>query len=344
MRLLFCLISLCGAFSYCFSTRNPELDSEWELFKSTYEKNYTEKEESFRKQVWEKNMKFINDQNLLYKEGKLSYYLGMNNLGDLTDKEFKIMLNPSMLQRVRRDTTTKNFSIFSHLPKSVDWREKGFITPVRQQGRCGSCWAFSATGAVEGQLFLKTGKLVELSKQNLIDCSKFQGCHGGTVTSAFKYIKKNEGIVSEECYPYVAKKNSLCSYRSECAAVKIRDYVVLPYGNEEILMEAVAIVGPVSVSLNAQKSLHFYKGGIYVEPKCKPRYTNHALLLVGYGYKEGTKDKKSRLEEENQYEETKFWILKNSWGVNWGKKGYVYIAKDKNNHCGVATRAIYPIL
>ncbi|XP_051829711.1 procathepsin L-like [Antechinus flavipes] len=303
----------------------------------------TKKEESFRKQVWEKNMMFINDQNLLYKEGKLSYYLGMNNLGDLTDKEFKRMLNPSMLQRVRRDTITKNFSIFSHLPKSVDWREKGFITPVRQQGRCGSCWAFSATGAVEGQLFLKTGKLVELSKQNLIDCSKFQGCRGGTVTSAFEYIFK-KGIVSEECYPYVAKKNSLCSYRSECAAVKIRDYVVLPFGNEEILMKAVAIVGPVSVSLNVRKSLHFYKGGIYVEPKCKRRNTNHALLLVGYGYKEGKKDKKSRLEEENQYEETKFWILKNSWGVNWGKKGYVYIAKDKNNHCGVATRAIYPIL
>ncbi|XP_068938936.1 cathepsin L2-like [Petaurus breviceps papuanus] len=343
MTQFICLISLCWGLSYCFPTRIPELDTEWELFKSTYGRNYTEKEESFRREVWEKNLKFINDHNLLYKEGKLSYHLGMNEFGDLTDDELKDMLNPGIAPRIRRATTAKIFSNFSDLPKSVDWRKHGYVTPVRVQGKCGSCWAFSATGALEGQLFRKTGKLVKLSPQNLIDCDKFQGCRGGSVIGAFNYIKKNKGVVSEDCYPYEAKKNKECSYKSECTVVKIKNHVLLPFGNEKALMKAVATVGPVSVTIHVTKSFRYYKGGIIFEPKCKPRYTNHALLVVGYGSKLVKKRNKSG-SEENQYEEKKFWILKNSWGTRWGEKGYLLIARDKNNHCGVATQAIYPIL
>ncbi|XP_020840588.2 cathepsin L2-like [Phascolarctos cinereus] len=362
MREFICLVSLCWGLSYCFATKNPELDTEWELFKSTYGRNYTEKEESFRRQVWEKNLEFINDQNLLYKEGKLSYYLEMNDFGDMTDEEFKEMLNPKMSPpRIRRDTTTATiFSNFSDPPKSIDWRRLGYMTPVRNQRRCGSCWAFSATGSLEGQLLRKTGKLVELSKQNLIDCSRFQGCNGGSAIGAFVYIKRNKGLVSEKCYPYVAKvneatpciaslewagqfcqdwgnKNKKCSYNKECAVVKIKKHVVLPFGNEEILRKTVATVGPVSVSVNARKPFIYYRGGIFVDSKCKPRYTNHALVLVGYGHE-------NQSTEENQNEEKKFWILKNSWGVAWGEKGYMRIAKDRNNHCGIATCAVYPIL
>ncbi|XP_074055429.1 cathepsin L2-like [Macrotis lagotis] len=339
MRQFLCLVSLCWVLAYGSPTKRPELDTEWELFKSTYGRNYIEKEESFRRQVWEENWKFINDHNRLYKEGKLSYYLGMNDFGDMTDEEFNRMLKPNMSPRVKRDTTAKISSNFSNLPKSVDWRKDGFMTPVRNQGRCSSCWAFSAIGSLEGQLFLKTGKLVELSKQKLIDCSKKQGCYGGTVSSAFSYIKNN-GIVSEECYPYLAKKHQ-CSYRNECANVTIKSYNVLPFGNEKILMKAVATVGPVSVAMNAWKSFHWYRGGIYNETRCNPRKINHALLLIGYGYK--VKEIEENPSEENQYEE-KFWILKNSWGVRWGENGYMRIAMDGKNRCGIATRAEYPIL
>ncbi|XP_072486485.1 procathepsin L-like [Notamacropus eugenii] len=263
MRQFTYLIFLCWGLSYCFLTKNPELDAKWEQFKSTYGRNYTEKEECFRRQVWEKNLKFINDHNRLYKEGKLSYYLGMNEFGDMTDEEFNEMLNPQLLPRRRRDTTArigKMFSNFPDPPKSLDWREYGYVTPVRSQGRCGSCWAFSATGVLEGQLFRKTGKLVKLSPQNLVDCARFQGCRGGSVIGAFNYIKK-KGIVSEECYPYVTKKNKECLYRSECEVAKIKKHMVLPFGNEKILMKALATVGPVSVAMHAPKSLNYYRGG-----------------------------------------------------------------------------------
>ncbi|XP_036605717.1 cathepsin L2-like [Trichosurus vulpecula] len=298
MRQFIHLIFICWGLSYCFSAKNPELDTEWELFKSTYGRNYTAKEESFRRQIWERNLKFINDHNQLYEEGNLTYYLEMNEFGDMTDEEFMGMLNTRMAPRIRRDTAANTFSNSSDLPISVDWRKQGYVTPVRNQRRCGSCWAFSATGVLEGQLFRKTGKLVKLSPQNLIDCARFQGCRGGSVVAAFNYIKKNKGIVSEECYPYVAKKNKQCSYRSECAALTIKKHVVLPFGNEKVLMKTVANVGPVAVSVHAPKSFSYYRGG--------KGPTN--------------------------------------WGAWWGEKGYMRIAKDKNNHCGIATHAVYAIL
>ncbi|XP_027723459.1 cathepsin L2-like [Vombatus ursinus] len=263
MRLFLCLVSLCWALSYCFPTRNSELDTKWELFKYTYEKNYTEKEDSFRRNVWEENLKFINEQNLLHKEGKLTYYLGMNAYGDMisTGEEFKKMLNPSISLRERRDTAAQFFSTYSDIPRSLDWREHGFVTPVADQGDCNSCWAYSVTGALEGQFFRKTVRLVQLSTQQLLDCSGAGNCTGGYILETYRYIIQNGDITTESCYPYMEKVNeeTLCI---------------------DILESGLA---------------NFAKTG-------------------------------------------------ESFGVTWGDRGYMYLAKDRNNHCGIATQATYPIL
>ncbi|XP_043836816.1 procathepsin L-like [Dromiciops gliroides] len=258
MRLYLCLVSLCWGLSYTFPTRNTDLDTEWELFKSTYGKNYTKKEDSFRRNVWEESLKFVNKHNLLYKEGKKSYFLGMNAYGDMTDEEFKRMLDPDTSKRIKRDTTPQFFST-SDIPKSVDWRQHGYVTPVRYQGECGSCWAFSALGALEGQVFKKTGQLVELSKQNLIDCIEFPGCLLGSVTEAFSYIIENGGVTTESCYPYTYQEELQCSYRPKCAAATVSGFVDIPSQDEQIVMQAVATKGPVSMVVHVRKPFYYYK-------------------------------------------------------------------------------------
>ncbi|XP_044520148.1 procathepsin L-like [Gracilinanus agilis] len=343
MRLFLCLLSLCWGLSYCLFPRNEKLDAEWKAWKTTYGRNYSEKEDSYRRRVWEKNLKLINEHNRLYKEGKKSYFMGMNQFGDMTDKEFENRLNlhvtPVKTRRIYRSKRA-----FHYLPKSVDWRKHGFVTPVRNQGECGSCWAFSAIGSLEGQLFRKEGILVELSKQMLIDCNGYYDCTGGSITGAFDFIQYH-GVVSERCYPYMEGQNWWC-YRRQCPVIRIRDYVTLPFGDEQALMEAVATVGPVAVGIHTPPSFRYYQGGPYIEPKCRLNYmsqTNHAILVVGYGPLDESKYEELGL-PSYMHEDNEFWIAKNSWGEYWGDEGYIYIPKDNSNQCGIANDASYPIL
>ena len=142
------------------------------------------------------------------------------------------------------------------LPKSVDWRKLGAVTKVKKQGACGSCWAFSATGALEGQHFRKTGKLVSLSEQNLIDCSHDfgnDGCHGGEVDAAFQYIKWQKGIDTEAAYPYkgyeIDPRKSRCHFKKEDIGATDVGYVNIKYADEEALKAAVATIGPISAAI-----------------------------------------------------------------------------------------------
>ncbi|XP_074055298.1 procathepsin L-like [Macrotis lagotis] len=315
-------------------------------------------EESFRRNVWEKTLKLIKDHNQQYKKGKQSYYMGMNAYGDRTDKELRRKLSTQVSPRARKGSSSQFFPIVSDLPKSLDWRKYGFMTPVRQQGICNACWAFCTLGALEGQYFLKSGRLVELSKQQLIDCSEFSDCDGGYIIDTYQYIIQNGGITTESCYPYTKQKNWWCDYKSRCEYVTMKNYVILPRGDEEILMRAVATIGPVSVSIHTPRSFYLYQGGhliqrtffllslgLYMEPDCDSNSVNYGLLLVGYGDEEGENTiTESKVDSLVSCLCTRSALFSFSLGEEWGEEGYMRIAKDMNNHCGIANEASYPIL
>uniref|UniRef100_A0A8D2LQC4 Cathepsin L1-like n=1 Tax=Varanus komodoensis TaxID=61221 RepID=A0A8D2LQC4_VARKO len=307
------------------------LEGAWKGWKELHGKAYQEEEEAFRRAVWEKNLHRVHQHNVEASLGKHTFQLAMNHLGDLTDEEFNEMLNGFYPEP--NETYNKNAALFQgsatpSTPKEVDWRTKGYVTPVKNQGRCGACWAFSATGALEGLLFNQTGKLVPLSEQNLIDCSQKlgnHGCHGGYITRAFQYVRDNGGLNSEQDYPYPA-----CHYNPQNRMANCSSLVMLPQGSEVALEQAVATVGPVSVAVDAKNfPFHFYKSGIFSSSWCS-HLVNHAMLLVGYG------------SSQEYGTSTDYWILKNSWSEYWGEKGYMRLVKGAGNHCGVANQASYP--
>ncbi|XP_029190288.1 procathepsin L-like [Acropora millepora] len=310
-------------------------DNAWHAWKQYHNKMYTsDDEESLRYTIWNNNLKKINQHN---SETRKAFTLEMNHLGDMTSKEVHLLLNGYNSKKKEpksHGTDAVTFLPPSNvvLPKEVDWRTKGYVTPVKNQGQCGSCWAFSTTGSLEGQHFKKTGKLVSLSEQNLVDCSeKFgnYGCDGGLMDNAFRYIKANDGIDTEASYPYVAMDEK-CRFNKSDVGADDTGYVNVKSGDEEALKMAVATVGPVSVAIDASHlSFQFYKDGVYVEPDCSTTLLDHGVLAVGYGTTDGSQD---------------YWLVKNSWGTSWGMEGYIKMARNKHNMCGIATNASYPLV
>ncbi|MBN3286649.1 CATS protein, partial [Polyodon spathula] len=262
---------------------DPTLDLHWDLWKKTYNKDYSSQEEDGERRVtWEKNLKLITLHNLEHSLGMHTYDLGMNHLGDMTSEEVLAKLTgvrlPSNLERGNATFTRSSGAI---VPDAIDWRDKGCVT----EGACGSCWAFSVAGALEGQLKLKTGQLVSLSAQNLVDCSSKYGnlgCNGGYTTEAFQYVIDNQGIDSDSSYPYTATEGQ-CHYDPANKAASCSKYIRLPKGSEEALKEAVGTVGPVSVIIDATRpQFILYRSGVYNDPSCT-QAVNHAVLTVGYG-------------------------------------------------------------
>jgi C1A family cysteine protease len=209
------------------------------------------------------------------------------------------------------------------LPTEIDWRTKGAVTPVKNQGQCDSGWAFSATGAVEGVVAINTGSLISLSEQQLVDCSGStgnQGCQGGHPVDAFKWIIKNGGICSESSYPYTARDGTC---KRTCTPVgHISAWLELP--RDEETLKAHVAEQPVSVEVDASSSaFQNYKSGVFSGPCGKT--LNQAVLIVGYGETSGKR----------------YWIVKNSWGTSWGLSGYILIERGRNL-CGIADMAVVP--
>lgn len=310
------------------------LKAEWEEFKQLFNKTYSsEDEESSRFKKFCANKMSIEEHNKKYTNGDVSYSLGLNALSDMDHEEY--VKHASCLQVHENDEATTyeppaDVDVAS-LPKNVDWREQGYVTPVRDQGpTCGSCYAFSAMGALESHTFKKTKKLVSLSPQNIIDCSTSQGnagCKGGWPFKCYMYVQQNKGVDTEKSYPYRGADGT-CAFKKDGVGATVTNMTMIKKGSEAHLQIAVATVGPVSVGIDASKeSFHHYKDGVYDDPECSYPPT-HAVVIVGYGEKHGKK----------------YWIVKNSWGDKWGDKGYVYMSRDKKNQCAIASFAVFPIV
>ncbi|KAL3835629.1 hypothetical protein ACJIZ3_010365 [Penstemon smallii] len=308
-------------------------ESLWDLYEKwrshhTISRDLTEKQKRFN--VFKANVHHIHKVNQMDKP----YKLKLNTFSDMTNHEFRNFYS-SKIKHYRMLHGDRAKTGFVHektedLPPSVDWRKQGAVTGVKNQGKCGSCWAFSTVVGVEGINKIKTGKLVSLSEQELVDCEKDnEGCKGGLMESAYEFIKKHGGLTTENLYPYKAKDGNCDATKMNAPAVMIDAHENVPENDENALMKAVANQ-PVSVAMDAGGSeMQFYSEGVYTGD-CGTEL-DHGVAVVGYG---------------TTLDGTKYWIVKNSWGPEWGEKGYIRIQRGveaDEGLCGIAMQATYPI-
>ena len=317
-------------------------------FIETFNKKYNETEIELRFNHFLKNLYLIENHDY-------SFELGINSYADLSQEEFQAFVksggyvshpknpfihnNKNQSMQTKRNllrfekTTCSSFvstKSASSLPSEVDWRSKNAVTNVKDQGHCGSCWSFSATGSMEGAWAIKTGSLVSFSEQQLIDCSTLygnSGCEGGLMENGFEFAI-DKGMCNENDLPYKAV-GGLCS---ECNKVAHFSECVNVTPNNQLHLKEAVSYGPVSIAIEADTLVfQFYKSGIINDVKCGTNL-DHGVLIVGYG-------------TENGHD---YWIVKNSWGPIWGDKGFVKIARSNNVNdagiCGIASQPSYIVV
>lgn len=313
------------------------IEEQWKSFKSMHGKLYQTKEEEQKSiLIFASNLEFIKEHNQKYNEGNVSFKLAMNRFGDMLGSELSqaVTFSPgrrSSLEVLACPEEPIHLNA-SDLPDEVDWRKQGAVTPVPDQGSCLSSYAFSAVGALESQQFRKTGKLIQLSAQNIVDCGAMfhnRNCDGGFMDSTYGYINVNGGIDSEESYPYVGTKSD-CAFDQTGVAATVSSFVDINSATEMALMTKVALVGPVCAFIdNRMPTFTFYSEGVYHDSRCSKDTMYQGVLIVGYGATE---------------KDEKYWIVRNSWGAKWGQEGYILIRRDAHNECGIASFITYPVI
>ncbi|XP_054166422.1 procathepsin L-like [Oppia nitens] len=341
MKLLLLLVNLLINNILTDEIKSSVINDEWLKFKTIYRPNGYNidiNEESMRRQIFELNYRLIVSHNREADEGLQTYRLGVNEFTDWTDDEYanSLTLKLGSFADQEIQSSDQQYVDTITLPQSVDWRDKHVVTPVKDQKDCSACFAFSAIDTIESQLAIKTGKLEKLSVQQILDCGnglpdnlKSLICFiGGLMHESYEYIIKNGGIESEERYPYIDNYGN-CSYRSIYKKATIGGYVNLTVGSEDALQHAVSTVGPIAAGINSSpKTFKLYKSGVYNDVQCLNGRKNlsHAVVVVGYGVENGQN----------------YWLIKNSWNTTWGDQGYIKLARNANNTCGIATYALYP--
>ncbi|OAY22689.1 probable cysteine protease RD19C [Manihot esculenta] len=298
-------------------------------FKASFGKNYaTQEEHDYRFKVFKANLRRARKHQMM----DPTAVHGVTKFSDLTPREFRRQYLGLKRLRLPADAHEAPILPTNDLPTDFDWRDKGAVTNVKDQGSCGSCWSFSATGALEGAHFLSTGKLVSLSEQQLVDCDHEcdpeeygacdSGCNGGLMTSAFEYTLKAGGLEREEDYPYTGTDRGSCKFDRSKIAASVSNFSVISIDEDQIAANLVNH-GPLAVGINAM-FMQTYIGGVSCPYICSKRQ-DHGVLLVGYG---------AAGYAPIRFKEKPFWIIKNSWGENWGENGYYKICRGRNI-CGV---------
>lgn len=337
MRFLVLAALVCAASAWKVRTPGTSEAADWETYKAEHGKTYlTRSADHYRQSLYLAEVEAVNQWNQEYDQGMHSYFKGINQFSDLTRDEFVAQQKLKVPADIEARRAAGHHNVpQSTAPAAIDWREEGAVQHVKNQGQCGSCWAFATVAALEGRTAIKSGTLPDISEQQFVSCSpeKYDtfGCNGGWYDGAWKYAhdQGTHGIDTQSSYPYTARDDA-CDTAKTSDDLDVAATCEGPGYTEKTeasVMEEVGNNGPLAIAINCAP-WGSYSGGVFDDPSCTAG-AMHAVTIVGYSDSE------------------KYWIVKNSWGANWGDAGYILLRKDSSiqyGMCGLAQYAYYPMV